>query len=92
MTREEKIETITTVCAAASPTDPHARTYLRLSHVLAAFRNQKAKYTNGPQGFFLTPGSRTPTHLRWDVFKNDIKKQSDECVDFLYERFMSSQH
>jgi hypothetical protein len=87
MTRNEKIETITTVCAAASPRDLHARNYLRLSHVLAAFRNHKANYTIGPQGFFLNPGSRTSTHVRWDVFKNDLTRQSDECVDFLYARF-----
>ena len=66
MTRNEKIETITTVCAAASPKDPHALNYLRLSHVLAAFRNHKANYTIGPQGFFLNPDSRTSTHVRWD--------------------------
>jgi hypothetical protein len=90
MTREEKIAAITNVCAAACPDDPQVRSVVRLRNVVIAFRKSKVSYTIGAQGYFLDPKSLTATHARWDAFQNDLTKQSDRCVEFLYECFVHS--
>ena len=83
MTREEKIAVITSVCGAACPSD--LRSIVRLRNVIIAFRKNKVSFTIGAQGYFVDPKSLTATHARWDAFQNDLTKQSDGCVEFLYE-------
>ena len=87
MTREEKIAAITTICAAANPDDSHIQSVVKLRHIVVAFRRNKINYTLGAQGYFLNPRTLTATHARWDVFQNDLRRQSEVCVNFLYEEF-----
>ena len=84
MDRAQKIEAITRVCVAAQPARPQLRSLVRLRDIVVAFRRQRQHYTIGAQGYFVAPQSLTATHARWNALQNDLTRQDDACVDFLY--------
>jgi hypothetical protein len=83
MTREVKIAKIQKACNAADP-GLELQNAVMLRHILRAFHVKKLKYRIGAQGYFIDSGSLTATNARWQVLHNDLAKQNDPCVDFLY--------
>ncbi|MGE4257242.1 MAG: hypothetical protein AB7E84_18795 [Xanthobacteraceae bacterium] len=83
MTREVKIAKIQQACNAADP-ELELQKGVMLRHILRTFHVKKLKYRIGAQGYFIDSGSLTATNARWQVLQNDLAKQNDPCIDFLY--------
>jgi hypothetical protein len=83
MTKEVKIAKIQQACNAADPGLEFQKGVM-LRHILRAFHVKKLKYRVGAQGYFIDSGSLTTTNARWQVLQNDLAKQNDSCIDFLY--------
>lgn len=83
MTRELKIAKVQRACNAADPGLKDQKGVM-LRHILKAFHVNKLKYRVGAQGYFIESGSLTATNARWQVLQNDLAKQNDSCIDFLY--------
>ena len=88
MTREEKIATIRSACMAADPGLASVAEPIQLRHILKAFRLKKLKYTVGSEGDFIGPASLVAvTKATWRPLENDLVKQDNTCIEFLYLLF-----
>ena len=84
MLKEEKIAKIRGECCATNP-GLAAGQPIMLRHIVQAFRVKKLKYWVGSAGYFIEPVSLTATNARWQALENELTKQDDACIDFLYQ-------
>ncbi|MCB1392884.1 hypothetical protein [Nitrobacter sp.] len=100
MTRQEQLDLIRAACIEANPSDTTLRDKnswqglqikreygrpVRLADVLLALEQSgDPQYAVNTTGEFMRWGD-TPTGIRWNLRKDDLAEQSDECVAFLAE-------